>query len=276
MLIDTHAHLDDKQFDVDREEVIRRAFEGGVSKIINIGAGMGSSERSVNLAEKYENIFASVGLHPEYFMKHETWDDPRQEILEKLAKNKKVLAIGEIGLDYHNNGQKIVQKEKDAQKVGFVYQLEMAKRNKKPVIIHCRGEKDQDAIVYREVPEAYEDTLEIIQKFPDLRFVFHSYGGSLVFTKKLLEKNNILFSFTGNLTYNKVGSEIFEVVREIPLERIMLETDCPYLAPVPKRGERNEPAYVKFVAEKIAEIRNLSFSQVEEITTKNAFEFFGI
>jgi TatD DNase family protein len=277
-MIDSHAHLDDKQFDADREDVIRRAFEAGVEKIITVGAGLGSSERAVNLAKKYQNIFAVVGLHPEYFMKHGTWQEEHKEKLLELAKTKKVMAIGEIGLEYHTHTDEMVSEEqKEFQKEGFIFQLELATKLKKPVVIHCRpARNDSQAKRSDSGGGAYDDALEIIRNYSEINFVFHCYGGNLEFTEKSLQLENIHFSFTGNITYAKPSAEILEVIRVIPLEKIMLETDCPYLAPVPHRGKRNEPAFVTYVAEKIAEIKEISASEVDRVTTENANKFFNL
>jgi TatD DNase family protein len=258
MLIDTHAHLDDKQFDADRDETIRRAFESGVKRIINIGAGLGSSRRSVALAEKYENIFCSIGLHPHYFMEY--GEKSFDKILEfkALASSKKIVAIGEVGLDYFiHDGSLITEAQKDLQKKGFTLQLEFAKELKLPVILHCRGSQPIAPSAYREADDAYEDVLAIVSRFPDLTFVWHSFGGRLNFTEKLLIRKNYFFSFSGNITYNKSNAEIFSVIKKIPIEKIMFETDCPYLAPVPMRGKRNEPLFVKYVAQKVGEVKNI-------------------
>ena len=274
-MIDTHAHIDDHQFDTDREEVIRRAFDAGVEKIVMIGAGLGSSERAVAVAQSHENIFAVVGLHPEYFMRHGSWDEGHRKKLEELARAEKVVGIGEIGLEYHShNGEEITREQKEFQKEGFIHQLELAQKLKLPVVIHCRGERAEAGEQYREKGKAYEDVLEIIEKFPELKFVYHSFGGRLDFAKQIGEKENIWFSFNGNLTYAKPTAEILEVVKIIPMERIMLETDCPYLAPVPHRGERNEPAFVAQVCEKIAQIKEISVEEVDKITSQNAADFF--
>ncbi len=277
MLIDTHAHLDDKQFDNDREEVIARAFSGGVEKIINIGAGLGSSQRSVELAENPpaggENIFASVGLHPHYFNEYAERSFDKIAEFKELAMRRKVVAIGEIGLDYFSHNEKIIsEKEKELQKTGFVFQLDLARELNLPVIIHCRGVKSAGAD--HASSDAYDDCYEIIQKYLDLNFVFHCYGGSLEFTEKLLQHENIYFSFTGNITYAKTGSEIIEAIKIIPMNKIMLETDCPYLAPMPMRGKRNEPLFIEHVGKKIAELKNLSEKETKKITTENASIFF--
>lgn len=277
MLIESHAHLDDKQFDTDRDEVISRAFESGVEKIINIGAGLGSSQRSVALADKYEHIFCSIGLHPHYFMEYDEKSFDKLDDFKSLAKHQKVVAIGEIGLDYFiPSGSLITETQKELQKRGFILQLEFAKELKLPVILHCRGSRPVAPSAYREADDAYCDVLAIISQFSDLNFVWHSFGGRLEFTKKVLVKENMLISFAGNITYNKSNAEIFEVIKLVPIERIMLETDCPYLAPVPMRGKRNEPMFVRYVAEKIAEVKNLELENVTKKTTSTAEAFFGI
>jgi TatD DNase family protein len=277
MLIETHAHLDDKQFDTDRDEVIARAFSGGVEKIINIGAGLGSSQRSVALAEKYENIFCAVGLHPHYFMEYGEKSFDKFADFKALTVSKKLVAIGEIGLDYFiPDGSVITDAQKELQKKGFVEQLEFAKELKLPVILHCRGSRPIAPSAYREADDAYEDVFTIISEFPELNFVWHSFGGRLEFAEKVLAKENMLISFAGNITYNKPNAEIFDVIRKIPIEKIMLETDCPYLAPVPMRGKRNEPSYVKYVAIKIAEVKNLEFEELVKITTETAERFFRL
>jgi len=266
MLIDTHAHLDDDQFDADRDEVIARSFSGGIKRIINVGAGIGSSRRSVKLAEENEKIFASVGLHPHYFMKHKNFAREYQKELIDLAKNKKTVAIGEIGLDYFFHGENLSDEEKEVckkkQKGGFSWQLDLAQKLKLPVIIHCR--------------EAYADTWEILKNYSQLKIVYHCYGGNLEYTRELLQRENILFSFTGNITYAKEGAEILRVIEKIPLEKIMLETDCPYLAPVPKRGKRNEPIFVKYTGEQIAKIKKMDKEKIEKKTLQNAWDFFGL
>jgi TatD DNase family protein len=275
MLIEIHAHLDDKQFDADRDEVISRAFASGIEKIINIGAGLGSSRRSVALAEEYANIFCAIGLHPHYFMNHGEKSFDKFDEFKALASSKKNVAIGEIGLDYFiPDGGLITDVQKELQKKGFIFQLEFAQELKLPVILHCRGSRPVVLSPYRETDDAYEDVLVIISQFPKLNFVWHSFGGQLNFTEKILENKNMLFSFAGNITYNKPSAEIFSVIKKIPIERIMLETDCPYLAPVPMRGKRNESMFVKYVAQKIAEVKNLELDELGKTTSKTAEWFF--
>ncbi len=295
MSIDTHAHLDDKQFDNDREEVIARAFESGVKKIINIGAGLGSSRRSVELAENPpvggENIFAAVGFHPHCFSRKEFsifnfqfsinfqfFNFKLRKNIKKireLAKKEKVVAIGEIGLDYYFHetySKKRMAKVKKKQKKGFIAQLNLARELNLPVIIHCRGVKSAGAD--HASSDAYDDCYEIIKKYLDLKFVFHCYGGNRKFTEKLLQHKNISFSFTGNITYAKTRSEIIEIIRIIPIDKIMLETDCPYLAPAPMRGKRNEPLFVRYVEKKIAELKNINEKDAERVADENASRFF--
>ena len=255
MLIDTHAHLDFKEFDKDCDKVIKRAFENDVEKIINIGCNLDRSQASIDLAHKYENIFASIGVHP-----HDGKKNSIDEISEKLfemAQEKKVVAIGEIGLDYYRLEK---ENDKDIQKKVFRTQLDIAKEFDLPVILHCR--------------DAYEDMIDIIKKDNFKRGVSHCFLGSKEIAKRYLELG-FYISFTGVITFKNAG-EVIDVVREIPLERILVETDAPFLAPEPHRGKRNEPAYVKYVAEKIATIKEIGYDQVAKVTTKNAEELFGI
>lgn len=261
-MIDTHAHLDDKKFYEDRGEVIRRAFDAGVEKIINVGADLEGSRRSVALAEKYAQIFASVGLHPHEFNSEKINLEEALVGLEELAKNKKVVAIGEIGLDYFSHTENPITKEqKENQKKGFIAQLKIARELKLPVIVHCR--------------DAYEDIFETIKNYSDLKFVLHCYGGGKEMTKKFMDLENSFFSVAGNITYAKPGAEILEVVKRLPLEKLLAETDCPYLAPLPHRGKRNEPAYLRYVIEKIAEIKEISAVKIAESTENNAEEVFA-
>jgi len=279
-MIDTHIHLDDSQYDADREEVISRFFDGGGETLINIGAGIGTSRCSVKIAKEHEKIFAVVGLHPHYFMKHETFGSEYRKEIKELAQNEKVVGIGEVGLDYFFQGENLGEEEYDnfkrRQKEGFLFQLDLARELKLPVVIHCRGDRSEAGSKFREKSEAYEDVWATIQNFPDLKYVFHGYGGRKEFTKKVLNYSNILFSFNGNITYAKPGAEILEVINLIPLKKIMLETDGPYLTPVPHRGERNEPIYVEYVAKKIAEIKNVDWGEVEKATTENARRLFNL
>ena len=268
-MIDTHAHLDFENFDEDREEVISRFFESGGKSIINIGVDLETSRKSIELTEKYENIFASVGMHPEYFTK----GDQRNKgdwvnDLKKKAESKKVVAIGEVGLDYFSHTSELItDAQKESQKKGFLAQIEMARELGLPVVVHCR--------------EAWEDLFKIISnfKFQISNFQLHCYSGNQEDTEKFLKLPNIYFSFSGNITYPKPierANNFVEVIKLIPLDRIILDSDSPFLAPQEKRGKRNEPAFVKYIAEKIAEIKQISGGEVERITDLNAIKFFGI
>lgn len=269
-MIDTHAHLDFESFDKDRDEVIRRAFASGIEKIINVGDDLETSRKSVDLARRYERtdvrMYAAIGFHPYYFSEG---GKVELEELRKLAEDDRIVAIGEIGLDYFAHGGEEVSNEKrERQKEGFIAQLELATELELPVVIHCR--------------DAYEDAYEIIKKYDNLRMVLHCYSGDLDFTKKFLLQDNIHFSFTGNITYkikkNIEGTkdDIQESIKTIPLERIMLDSDCPFLSPQEKRGERNEPANISFIADKISSIKEVLTGEVEKQTTKNAVNFFNL
>lgn len=273
-MIDSHCHLDFKEFNRDREEAIKRFFANGGEKIINVGCNLESSIRSLELAKNYGNIFASVGVHPH---DAETVDDTVLRELEDLVEHYKVIAVGEIGLDFFSpSAGGFTPKEKQADV--FKAQLELAENHKKPVIIHCR--------------EAYVDLLNILKdyKSSDWRGVAHCFLGSWPIAQELLDLGFYL-GFTGAITYAKKSKtvnapaapklrlgepEIFKVVKNTPLDRILIETDCPFLAPAPKRGKRNDPLFVKYVIEKIAEIKGISVDDVEKATSKNAEKLFGI
>ncbi len=257
MLIDTHTHLDFKEFDPDQDQVIKRAFSSGIEKIINVSCNLERSKNSIELAKKYGDIYATVGVHPHDLGKYEV--ESLKSELGKLAKEDKVVAIGEIGLDYYR-----IEKEEDKQRQieGFKIQFDLAQKLNLPVIIHCRN--------------AFEDLLEILKGVSDLpRGVTHCFSGTLHYAKQFLDLG-FLISFTGSITYARPQGEILKVVKEIPLDKIMVETDCPYLAPVPHRGERNEPAYVRHMAEKIAEIKGIDFEEVAKKTTENAIKLFNL
>jgi len=262
-LVDTHCHLGMKNFSKDLDLVIKRAAESGVEKIITIGCTLKEAFKVVDLAQKYDSVYAAIGLHPgELFSKNyeEILND--LEEIEELAKNKKVVAIGEIGLEYRGlENDDFKQKQKEI----FLRQLSMAERVKKPVMIHCR--------------KAYEDLIKTLTSYHELQTtnhkligVVHCFTGRLSQAKKLLDLG-FFISFTGVITYAR---DYDNVIREVPLERMLLETDAPFLAPLPYRGQRNEPAYVLEVAKKIAEIKNLSLKEVALKTTKAAEELLKI
>ena len=250
--IDTHVHLDFPQFQKDREEVIERAQDAGVFKMIDIGCNLQSSQNAINLTKKYENIFATVGVHPSDIQEY---DDKVEKQIFELAKQEKVVAIGEVGLDYFH-GDKDIEKQKQV----FVSQINLAKEFAKPLVIHTR--------------EAGEDLLNILKKEKPLQAVIHCFTENLEFAEEVLAFDYMI-SFTGIITYPS-AEDVCKVVAKIPLKRIMIETDCPFLAPQKYRGKRNEPSFVVEVARKIAEIKDLSFEEVVKTTTKNAEIFFKI
>jgi TatD DNase family protein len=254
MLIDTHAHLEMREFNEDREDVIKRAREAGVEYIVTIGTTLESSRDAVLLADKYDFIYAAVGIHP-----HEVKDilHPAYEVLRHFAKHKKVVAYGEIGLDYHYE-----HSPRSDQKRKFRDMLREARELDLPVIVHDR--------------EAHEDTLQILSEewSPDLGGVMHCFSGDVAMARKLIDMG-FSISIAGPVTFPKAES-LREVVRQIPIEHLLIETDAPYLAPQPQRGKRNEPAFVRHTAEVIAQVKGLSFDDVVRITGFNAMQLFGI
>ncbi|TCS76172.1 TatD family hydrolase [Pectinatus cerevisiiphilus] len=252
MLIDTHAHLDDEQYDEDRNEVIQRALDQGIEMIINMGADIASSRKAAALAATHDMIYAGVGIHPEEVDKVLAKDE--YVLADLVAENKKVLAIGEIGLDYHFRTD-----NRDLQKKVFIKQLDLARQLKLPVSIHDR--------------DAHGDLMEVLRKEGrGIRGVIHCYSGSAEMAKELLKLGWYL-GVDGPLTF-KNAAKLPEIIKTIPLERLLLETDSPYLAPVPKRGTRNEPSYVRYTAQKVAELRNIEYSRIAQITTANAKTLF--
>lgn len=254
MLIDTHAHLQDKALKSDLEEVLKRAEASGVKKIICIGYDYPTSVEAVELARKYEGIYAVVGIHP-----HDAkeLDDEILSRLYQLAGEEKVVAIGEIGLDYYRN---LSPQEK--QKEAFIAQIKLARELGKPVVIHDR--------------DAHQDVVDIIKKEKAgvNGGIMHCYSGHLPLAIEFM-KEGFYISFAGPVTFNN-ARKTQEVAANIPLERILIETDCPYLAPEPMRGKRNEPAYVSYVARKIAEIRRKSVEEIAYITSLNAEKAFAL
>lgn len=253
MLIDTHAHLQLEQFDADREAVIRRAQEAGVAKIIVVSTDLASSRQSLALAEKHPGLFAAVGFHPNDCGAASDADFAE---IARLAQHPKVVALGEIGMDFY--WQRVPA---EMQQRAFVRQLQLAGEIGKPVIIHNRaaGEAILNALSQAGVRE--------------LAGVFHCFSENEEYARRVLELGCHV-SFTGNLTYRK--SALPEVARSLPLARLLLETDCPFMAPVPQRGQRNEPAFTIHIAGKLAEIHNLSVAEICRHTTQNAMNLFGL
>ena len=254
MIIDTHAHLDFPEYKSDLESVLSRAREANVGCIINVGTSLASSKKSIALASKFDNIYASVGIHPHDSSKvtEQDW-----QVLESLVKEPKVIAIGETGLDYYRNRSP----HEDQQKV-FRKQLALAKERNLPVIVHSR--------------DSSADCLNILNEYKNGTFkgVIHCFSGSADTAKKCVEMG-FYISFAGPITFSN-AINVREVAKTVPIERLLLETDCPFLAPQPKRGERNEPSYLSFIIPVLANIYGISVRDVERITTFNAYKLFGI
>lgn len=245
-IFDAHAHYDDEQFDEDREVIIDKLRKNNVVGVLNCGASLKGAVDSVLLADKYDFFYAAVGIHPEYADK---LDDDVIDELRRLAKDDKVRAIGEIGLDYYYDENP----EREIQKEAFIRQMELAKELDLPVIIHDR--------------DAHEDTLNIIKQFPEVTGEIHCFSGSVEFAKECL-KLGYYIGITGVVTF-KNAKKIIEVVKELPLDKILVETDCPYMAPVPYRGKRNRSDYIKHIIEKIAEIKGVDAAEISTRTISN-------
>ena len=250
-IIDTHTHIYDKQFEDDFDDMMKR-IENELEGIVSIGFDLESSLKSIELANRYSFVNAVIGVHP---MDIKKYNDKVEKELERLAlTEKKVVAIGEIGLDYH-----WMEDPKDVQIAGFRKQMELAERVKKPVVIHTR--------------EALQDTLDVLKDYRNVEGILHCYPGSLEAAKPFLDRYYL--GIGGTLTF-KNNKKTKELVKELPLEKIVLETDCPYLTPVPFRGKRNEPIYTKYVAEEVARIKEISVEQVIKVTTENAKKIYGM
>lgn len=263
MFIDSHAHLDGKQFDSDREQVIARAREAGVQTMVAIGNGDGPPvlDAGVQLAEKYPFMYATVGIHP-----HEArlaTDDGYAE-MERLARHPKVIAWGEIGLDYYYD-----HSPREIQQEVFTRQMELAAAAKLPIVIHCRPSDGSD--------NAWDDCLRLIAEHwagRGIGGILHCFTGNWPQASRALDMG-FMISFAGNLTFPK-AQQIRDAALEVPFDRMLIETDCPYLAPVPHRGKRNEPAFVKQTAAKLGELRGRSMEEIGEQTSQNFYKFFKI
>lgn len=283
MLIDTHAHINFKEYKNDADKVIKKALDNNIW-LINVGSELKTSERAIEYASKYKKgVYAAVGLHPIHVIKGSKEKKRHDETIERtyeeldiekykvLLKNEKVVAMGEIGLDYNDE---TTEKNKDKQKEVLFTQLELAQHMNKPVILHCR--------------KAYNDLISILETFNSgcamcpmscpgagggqLEGVLHCFMGRISQAEKFLEMGFYL-GFNGLITYAR---DYDKVIAKTPLEKILIETDCPYLTPEPHRGKRNEPIYVKLVAEQIAKIKGISFEKVVKQTTKNAKQLFRL
>ena len=252
-IFDTHAHYDSDSFDEDRENVIKELKENGVIGVLNCGSDLYGLRKSVELAKEFDMFYAAVGIHPENA--DEFNEDVVKEIKE-FVKNEKVKAIGEIGLDYYweENPPREVQKEV------FRAQMKLADELNLPVVIHDR--------------DAHKDTLEIMKEFPHVIGVVHCFSGSVEFAKECI-KLGYYFGFTGVLTF-KNAKKLVDVCREIPAERMLVETDCPFMAPVPFRGKRNKSDYIEYIIDKMSEIRGISGEEMNEVLLNNKKRLFKI
>lgn len=252
MIIDTHAHYDDEAFDEDRDELIKSLPENRIERVINVGATMAGTEASVKLADQYPHVYAAVGVHPDNA--DEITDESLARI-EELTHNPKVVAIGEIGLDYYwDNVARSLQQE------AFRKQIRLAAKVNLPIIIHSR--------------EAAKDTLDIMaeEKIGEIGGVMHCYSYSKE-TAEIVNKFGFYFGIGGVATF-KNAKKLIEALEVMPMDRILLETDCPYLAPVPFRGKRNSSLMLQYVVEKLAEVKGLTTQEIEEITYNNAVRLF--
>ncbi len=252
MLFDTHAHLNDPAFDADRDELICGLGEKGIDFVMNVGCCLESSRDCIALAEKYPFIYASVGSHPD--SAGEVCEELMQTYLD-MSKHPKVKAIGEIGLDYYYEGF-----DRQIQIKAFEMQLELARQVDLPVIVHER--------------DAHGDGMDVVRKFPEVTGVFHCYSGAAEMARQLVNKGWYI-GFTGVLTFKNARKAV-ETAAAIPLERIVLETDCPFMSPEPYRGKRNDPGRLIYMAQKLAEIRGLSVEEIIKITTENAKRLYRI
>lgn len=251
-LFDSHAHLDDPRFDKDRDEVILKNFNSGVKKIINIGANIETSKNSIKLAQKHDFIYATCGVHPH---NAKSYDANTERQLQKLAENEKVVAIGEIGLDYHYDNS-----PREKQKEVFISQIRLAKELGLPIVIHDR--------------EAHKDCLDILEKekTPGMKGVFHCYSGSAEMVRQIIDMD-FYISFTGVITF-KNANKILRAVEAVPLDKLLSETDCPYLSPEPVRGRRNHPGNVRYVVEQLAKIKEINYKEMCKILWNNTHELF--
>ncbi len=253
MLVDTHAHLYFEHFEADLPEVIERAAEAGVERILNIGVDVASSRRCVELAETYPGLYAAVGVHPNDAA---TFSEATLAELRELTRHPKVVALGEIGLDFYRDRCPVAQQQK-----AFRAQIALAKELRLPIVIHNREAGRQIVDVLRSEGVA------------GLTGVFHCFSEDVALAEEVLSLG-FYISFTGNLTFRK--SELPRVAERVPLPRLLLETDSPFLSPEPKRGRRNEPAHVVYIARKLAEIKRTTFEEVVRETTRNAERLFGM
>ena len=252
-IFDSHAHYDDESFDEDREAVIEELKENGIIGVLNCGASLKGARDSAALADKYDFFYAEVGIHPEHANE---FNEHTIEELKELTKNYKVRAIGEIGLDYYYEENPT----REVQKSTFRAQMKLALELSLPVVIHDR--------------DAHEDTLDILKEFPQVKGVLHCFAGSVEFARECI-KLGYYIGFTGVVTF-KNAKKIVEVAKEVPMDRMLVETDCPYMAPAPFRGKRNRSDYIKYIIEKIAEIKQVSEEEISQVTISNTKKLLGL
>ena len=252
-LFDTHAHYDAAQFDTDRDEVLSALPGQGVGLVVNPGCDLDSSRKAIALSERYPFVYAAVGVHPE---ECGDWQDQDVDTLRSLAAHPRVVAVGEIGLDYYWEENP----PKELQQRVFRAQMALARELDLPVIVHDR--------------EAHGDSMDIVREFPEVRGVFHCFSGSAEMAKELV-KRGWMISFTGVLTYKNARKAV-EAAQAVPLERLMIETDSPYMAPVPHRGKRNHSGYVAHICRRLAELKGITPEECSRITMENGRSFFRI
>lgn len=267
MLVDSHAHLNFKAYNDDLSEVIGRCSKEDM-KVINVGAAYATSKRALEIADQYDDMYVSLGLHPIHVYDEEFEEDKFQDLM-----NEKVVAFGETGFDFFHmdeslkKGANSIDEVKAKQEKVFRSHIKLAKQNDLPLIIHGRNGKDE--------PEAYKNIYRVLKDEGVDKGVVHCYGGNMEEAKDFVDLGFHL-GFTGIVTFEKKAEELQEIAKWIPMEKMLIETDSPYLAPVPYRGKQNEPSYVKYVAEKIAKLRNMDVEEVIKITGNNAIKLFNL
>ena len=252
-IIDTHAHYDDEQFDEDRTKLLEELKEEGVIGIVNCASSYKSIDKTIDIVNKYDYIYGALGIHPENA--DEFSENVLEEIRTKIVNNKKIIAIGEIGLDYYwdENPSRGIQQN------ALNRQMELARELSLPVIIHDR--------------DAHEDTLEIIEKFPEVIGIIHCFSGSVEFARECIKRG--YYIGIGGVSTFKNSKKLKRVIEDIPVDRILVETDCPYMSPEPFRGKRNKSSYIKYVIDKIAEIKNIEVQELNRIINNNSRNIFN-
>lgn len=253
-IFDSHSHYDDEAFDDDRENVLKELHDNGVINIMNCASSYESIDKVCNIVNNHEFIYGALGIHPENADEYN--DAVLKEIKEKIINNKKIVAVGEIGLDYYWDENP----ERETQKEVFRKHMQLAEELNLPVIIHSR--------------EAHADTLEIMKEYPKVNGVVHCFSGSVEIAKECI-KLGYYIGITGVVTF-KNAKKVVEVVKEVPIDKLLVETDCPYMAPEPNRGKRNQSDYIQYVIEKIAEIKQMDPLEINRKVNENTYKLFEI